>query len=62
MSQSLSQLWTHLIFSTKNRYPFLNNPIVRQRMHDYLKQTCDNLDCKTIIVGGIEDHVQFYFV
>jgi len=35
MSQSLSRLWTHLIFSTKDRYPFLCDKSLRIDMHGY---------------------------
>ncbi len=36
MAQSLSRLWTHLIFSTKNRFPFLRDKAVRAEIHAYL--------------------------
>jgi hypothetical protein len=35
MAQSLARLWTHLIFSTKDRYPFLTDPAVRSNMCAY---------------------------
>jgi hypothetical protein len=35
MAQSLSRLWTHLIFSTKNRFPFLSDKVLRAEMHAY---------------------------
>jgi hypothetical protein len=38
MAQSLARLWTHLIFSTKNRFPFLNDKILRAEMHAYLAE------------------------
>lgn len=57
MPQSLSLLWIHIIFSTKKRYPFLRNPIIRQRMHDYIVGICQSQQCKAISVGGVEDHV-----
>ena len=34
MAQSLAQLWAHIIFSTKQRYPFLT-PEVRPELHAY---------------------------
>jgi hypothetical protein len=40
MAQSLARLWTHLIFSTKERYPFLFDPSVRADMHAYLGTFC----------------------
>ena len=32
MAQSLSKLWTHLIFSTKDRFPFLSDQQIRRDM------------------------------
>ena len=57
MSQSLAQIYLHLIFSTKHRQPFLKNPEFRQRVHAYLAGICKNLDCPSLQTGGIEDHV-----
>ena len=57
MSQSLSQIWVHIIFSTKNRYPFLKDTAIRQRLYAYIQAICHKKKCETIIVNGIEDHV-----
>ena len=57
MSQSLAKLWVHIIFSTKQRYPFLSDPIIQQRMHAYLKAICFKQNAEMAIVGGVEDHV-----
>ena len=57
MSQSLSQLYVHLVFSTKNRGPFLRNAGLRSSLHAYLAGTCLNLDSPCLIAGGVEDHV-----
>ena len=59
---SLARLWTHLIFSTKERYPFLSQPTVRADVHAYLGTVLRNHDCPTLIVGGTEDHVHALFV
>ncbi len=32
MPQSLAQVWIHLIFSTKNRFPFLSDQKLRTDM------------------------------
>src|SRR4030095_1589890 len=61
MAQSLSRLWTHLIFSTKNRYPFLKEPQIRQDMHAYLARVLRSHDCETLIVGGTSDHMHALF-
>lgn len=36
MSQSLSKMYAHLIFSTKDRYPFLSDKSVRGELHAYM--------------------------
>jgi REP element-mobilizing transposase RayT len=57
MSQSLSQIYLHIIFSTKNRAPFLVDKALRSTVHAYLAGTCRNLESPSLIVGGVEDHV-----
>jgi putative transposase len=57
MSQSLSQIYIHLVFSTKNRQPFLRDKEFRGRVHAYLAGICRNLQCPALIVGGVEDHI-----
>ena len=61
MAQSLSRLWTHLIFSTKDRFPFLGDKVLRTEMHAFLAQMLRKHDCETRIVGGVEDHVHALF-
>ena len=57
MPQSLSAVYLHLVFSTKDRQPFLMDPTLRAEMHAYLGGASKTLDCPPIIVGGVEDHV-----
>ena len=40
MPQSLTQIYLHIIFSTKNRQPFLNNEQRRKQTHAYLAGIC----------------------
>ena len=61
MAQSLSRLWTHLIFSTKDRFPFLKDEQIRRDMHAYLATVLRSHDCETVIVGGEKDHVHALF-
>jgi REP element-mobilizing transposase RayT len=61
MSQSLSRLWTHLIFSTKHRFPFLKEPKLKSDMHAYLAKVLRSHDCETLIVGGTSDHLHALF-
>jgi REP element-mobilizing transposase RayT len=57
MPQSLANVLIHVVFSTKNRYPFLVDKNLREEMHAYLGGTCNNLDCRVLTVGGVADHV-----
>jgi REP element-mobilizing transposase RayT len=61
MSQSLSSLWIHLIFSTKDRFPFLKEPEFKNDMPRYLAAVLRSHDCETLIVGGASDHVHALF-
>jgi putative transposase len=62
MPQSLSKIWTHLVFSTKERYPFLSDETVRHDMHSYLAKILKANHCPTLRVGGVSDHVHSLFV
>jgi putative transposase len=62
MSQSLAKIWTHLVFSTKERYPFLADETVRHDMHSYLAKILKANHCPTLLVGGVSDHVHSLFV
>ena len=60
MPQSLSQLYVHLIFSTKHREPMLLSP-VREDLHAYLAAVLNNQDSPALKVGGMSDHVHALF-
>lgn len=56
MPQSLSKVILHIIFSTKNREPWLDSE-VRSCMHAYLATICRDLGAEFVHVGGVADHV-----
>lgn len=60
MPQSLSKLYAHLVFSTKNRQPWLDDA-VRSRVHAYMATTLRDLECPWVVVGGMPDHVHLLF-
>jgi len=57
MAQSLACIYVHIVFSTKNRAPFLKNDDIRTQMHAYLSSVCKAYDSVSLITGGTEDHV-----
>jgi putative transposase len=56
MPQSLSNVIIHIVFSTKNREPWLDSA-VRPRTHAYLATICRELGGEVLRVGGVADHV-----
>jgi putative transposase len=55
--QSLSVVYLHLVFSTKDRRPFLRDPALRTSLHGHLGEVSKRLECPPILIGGVEDHV-----
>jgi REP element-mobilizing transposase RayT len=60
MPQSLSQLYVHLVFSTKHREPTLLSPL-GEHLHAYLATVLKNQDSPAVKVGGMSDHVHALF-
>ena len=56
MPQSLSKVIVHIIFSTKDREPWLDLH-VRPRMNAYLATVCCDFGAEVARVGGVADHV-----
>jgi len=56
MPQSLSKVILHIILSTKNREPWLDQG-VRPRVQAYLATVCRDLGADLVQVGGVADHV-----
>lgn len=57
MPQSLSQVWLHIVFSTKNRQAFLQNGDFRQELFHMLSHPLKEIDCSPQSAGGGIDHV-----
>ena len=56
MPQSLSAVYIHLVFSTKERRPLLRDKALRESLHAYLGAVSKQLECAPLKVGGVEDH------
>ena len=61
MPQSLSQIYIHLVFSTKNRHPFINDDIAGELYPYMAKVLYDECGSPAKAIGGIEDHVHVLF-
>jgi REP element-mobilizing transposase RayT len=62
MPQSLAKILLHLVFSTKERRPLLRDRAFRGEMYRYIGGILNGMDCPSIIVGGLEDHVHLLCV
>jgi REP element-mobilizing transposase RayT len=60
MAQSLARLNVHLIFSTKNREPVLQDA-VRNDLHRYMATVLQNFGCPPLLINSIPDHVHILF-
>ena len=56
MPQSVNKVVVHIIFSTKNREPWLDAS-VRPRVNAYLATICRDVGAEFVDVGGVADHV-----
>ncbi len=60
MPQSLASILVHLIYSTKNREPFIT-PEIESELHPYLASVFRAMECPSIIINGTADHVHSLF-
>jgi putative transposase len=61
MSQSLAKNTIHLVFSTKDRRPWLNGPC-RPRVYAYLAGIFQEWESPAIAIDGHDDHVHALFL
>jgi len=60
MSQSLSKVYIHAIFSTKNRELLLADDW-RDELFQVVGGATNNLGCHSLLVGGVADHLHMLF-
>ncbi len=56
MPQSLSKVYVHITFSTKNREKLIDEEI-ENRLFEYLGGICKGLECNPVKIGGFINHV-----
>ena len=56
MAQSLAKIVLHLVYSTKNREPWIEDSF-RSGLHAYLAGACRAVGSEAYRVGGTDDHV-----
>ena len=60
MAQSLSSILIHLVFSTKNREPFIT-PAIESELHPYMAKIFRELKSPSLGIDGTTDHVHILF-
>jgi REP element-mobilizing transposase RayT len=58
MSQSLSSILIHLIFSTKMRQPIIQDEIA-SNLYRYIISIAQSYESTILEIGGVEDHIHF---
>lgn len=56
MTHTFSNLLFHLVWSTKNREPFIRKEI-KARLHSYMRTVIETEGAKLLFINGVEDHV-----
>lgn len=56
MPQSLSAVYTHITFSTRNRENLIDEHI-QPRLFEYLGGICKGLECNPVQIGGYLNHI-----
>jgi REP element-mobilizing transposase RayT len=62
MAQSLAKIICHLVFSTKNRTPFLRDEAIRRELNSYVAATLKELDSPALLIGSLCDHIHILFL
>ncbi len=56
MTHTYSKSIFHLVWSTKNRYPFIDQNL-KPQLYRYLHTIIENKNCKSYIINGMPDHI-----
>lgn len=56
MPQSLTKIYVHVVFSTKNRSNLIDKSIEKS-LFEYIGGICKGLGCNPLLVGGHRNHV-----
>lgn len=56
MTNYLSALYTHIVFSTKGRENLIN-PAIEKRLYAYIIGICRKINCRVLAIGGTGNHI-----
>jgi len=62
MSHSLTKIWIHAIFGTKNHEPLIH-PSIEQKLYAHIHEHLEkDFECKVRIINGMPEHVHILFL
>lgn len=61
MSHSFNKIWIHAIWSTKERFPYIN-PNIENELYQFISKEFEGLGCKVSIINGMPDHMHCLFL
>jgi len=62
MSHSLTKIWIHALFRTKNSDPLITQNL-EPKLYTYITKILeDELNCQIRIINGIQNHIHILFL
>lgn len=62
MSHSLTKIWIHAIFGTKEKQPLIHSSI-EQKLYDHIQEHLEkDFECKVRIINGMPEHMHILFL
>ena len=61
MSQSLSKIIIHIVYSTKNREPLIRAEL-KDDLYKYIAVICDKYHSPAIAIGGYNNHIHIALI
>ncbi len=61
MTQSLTKLLIHVVFSTQKRSSWLDEDISSE-LYPYISKILENHNCRALQIGGVENHIHILCV
>jgi putative transposase len=56
-NMSWVQIWVHLVFTTKNRFPFFHSPEIRTELFQHFREYGESKEIWIDSVNGYQEHV-----
>jgi putative transposase len=60
MSHSFNNIWVHVVFTTKNREPFIKQDF-EERLFRFMTKQLVDMGCFVEEINGVQDHVHVLF-